>query len=181
MIAKQKLDHPFAGLADFIGVGGNDHALADGGCTGRLKLGHFFDFYNAHPASALHRQIGVITKGGNLDARTFAGVNEERSRRSGELFAVYDQIYVSHDFVAPALREHRKWRQIPSLLKRTGLPVQMIFKLLPEFFNERHRRHRGRVSEGAKRFAQHVLGEVVHIINVFFYTAAGVKTVESFF
>ena len=67
-----------------------------GGGAGRLQLGHLLDAHHAHAARGLKREAGVVTERRNLDARRLAGVNEQRARRRGELFAIDGESYVSH-------------------------------------------------------------------------------------
>ena len=88
MVPEQQLDHGLARLTYFIAVGGDDHAFGNHRRTGGLQLGHLLDFDNAHAASALQRQVGVITKGGHFDARALACFNEQRPSWSCEGLAV---------------------------------------------------------------------------------------------
>src|ERR1700730_4890874 len=53
MISEQHLDHRLARLPDFFVVRNYDHAFADHGSAGSLKLRHLLDLHQAHAASAL--------------------------------------------------------------------------------------------------------------------------------
>src|ERR1700679_1316082 len=57
----------------------------------------------------------------------------------------------------------------------------MIFKFFPKLLYERHGGHRRRISKWAKRLTQHVLRQVINIVDVFFYTAARMKPRQGFF
>ncbi len=99
MVAEEQLDGGFARLRDLSRLGDEDLAFGDGGGAGSLQLGDFFLAYNAHAAGGLKREAGIVAKGRNLDARLAARVNEQRSRRSGELFSVDSEGYVGHLFL----------------------------------------------------------------------------------
>ena len=96
VITEQQLDHRLARLAHFLVIAGDDHALGDHCGAGSLQLGHLFNLHQAHAASALQRQIGVITEGRYLNARTLAGLNQQRPRGSRKLFSVDSESYVRH-------------------------------------------------------------------------------------
>ena len=96
MVAQQHFQHRLARLLDLVAVGGDDHALADHRGAGGLQLGHLLDFHQAHAASALQREVGVIAERGHFDAHGLAGLNEQRARGSRELLAVDSESYVSH-------------------------------------------------------------------------------------
>src|ERR1700722_5377631 len=116
MIPQQHLDHALARLVHLRAVGTDDHAFAHHGGAGGLQLGHFFHLHQAHATRALQRQVRVVAKGRHLDARTLAGLNEQRSHRSRELLAVHCEIYISHrEFSAPSQASVRS-----RLLSRTG-------------------------------------------------------------
>ncbi len=96
MVAQQQFDHSFARLTHFIAVGLNDHALGHHRGAGGLKLGHLLDFDNAHTASALQRESGVIAKRGHLDAHGLAGLDQQRPSGSREFLSVDRKRYVRH-------------------------------------------------------------------------------------
>ncbi len=97
MVAEQDFDRRLARLYDFLGFGEEDLAFGDGRGASGLQLGHFFLADYAHPAGAAQREAGIVAKRGNLDARGLAGLDEQGSRRCGELFAVYCETYVRHE------------------------------------------------------------------------------------
>jgi hypothetical protein len=74
-------------------VGRNNHALADHGGAGGLQLGHLFNFHQAHAASALQRQVGVVAERRNFNAYALAGLNEQSSSRCLDRFTVYRDVY----------------------------------------------------------------------------------------
>src|ERR1700730_4379679 len=76
----------------------------------------------------------------------------------------------------PVLHQYR----FAHFFKRARLAIQMIFKLFSEFLHERHGGHCCRVSERTECLAQHVFGEIVHIIDVLRYTPARMETNQSF-
>src|SRR5262252_3977115 len=77
-----------------------------------------------------------------------------------------------------SLREYRQFLYAAGLLKWTGPSFQVIFKLFSKLFHERHGRHGGCVPERAKRSTQHVLREVVNVVDVFLQTCARVETCQ---
>src|SRR5208337_908395 len=62
----------------------------------------------------------------------------------------------------PALHQYRFAR----LLKWARLAIQMIFKFFSELFHERHGGHRCRVSERTECLSQHVLSQVIDVVDV---------------
>ena len=62
MITQQKLDHGFAGLADFIGFGGNHHSVSDLDGAGGLQLRHLLNAHQTHAAGSLEREAGIIAE-----------------------------------------------------------------------------------------------------------------------
>ena len=85
-----------ARLLDLGTVARHDHPLADHGRARRLQLGHLLDFYQAHAASALQRQVGVIAERRHFDPHALARLNEKRARGRGDLLAVDSEIHISH-------------------------------------------------------------------------------------
>src|ERR1700724_4175816 len=75
----------------------------------------------------------------------------------------------------PALDQYR----FAHFFKRARLAIQVIFKLFSEFLHEPHGGHCYRVSERTEYLAQHVFGEIVHIIDVLLYTPARMETNQS--
>ena len=96
MVAEQQLQGGLAGLGDLGGLGLDDHAFGDRGGAGGLELRHLLDADDAHAAGGLQREAGVVTEGGDLDAGGLAGLDEQRARGGGDLFAVYGEGYVWH-------------------------------------------------------------------------------------
>jgi hypothetical protein len=96
MVAEEHLQGGFAGLGDLRGLGGDDHAFGYRGGTGSLKLRHLLDTHDAHTASSLERETGIVAESRDLDAGGLAGLNEEGACGSGELFAVYGEFNVCH-------------------------------------------------------------------------------------
>ncbi len=96
MIAKQHLHHAFARLVDFVIVRGYRHPLGDHRRAGGLQLRHLLDPHQAHAASALQRQIGVITKRRDFDTRSLAGFDQKSSGRSRDLLAVNRDVGICH-------------------------------------------------------------------------------------
>src|SRR5882672_8992827 len=66
------------------------------------------------------------------------------------------------------------------LFKGARLAVQMVFKFFAELFDERHGRHGCCIAQRTKRSSQHVLGKVIHVVDVFLYAATGVKPLQCF-
>jgi hypothetical protein len=60
------------------------------------SFGIFSIFDQAHAASALQRQVGVVAERGDLDAHGLAGLNEQRPRRGRDLLAVHCKCHISH-------------------------------------------------------------------------------------
>ena len=85
MVAQQQFQHRLARLLDLVAVGGDDHALADHRRARGLQLGHLLDLHQAHAASALQREVGVIAERRHFDAHGLARLNEQRPRGSREL------------------------------------------------------------------------------------------------
>src|SRR5258708_33334081 len=56
----------------------------------------------------------------------------------------------------------------------------MIFKFLAELFYERNSRHRRGIAQWTEGPTQHVLRQVLHVVDVFLQAAASVKTNEGF-
>src|SRR5581483_4743421 len=74
------------------------------------------------------------------------------------------------------IRLRHCWLGHHRLLKWTRPSVQMIFKLLTELLDESHGRHRCGITQRAKCSAQHVFRQVIHVIDVFLYSATIVET-----
>src|SRR5579883_915742 len=68
MVGEYQFQHRLTGLVDFVVLSGDDHALADYSCARGLQLRHLLDLYQAHAASALHRETGVVTERRNFYA-----------------------------------------------------------------------------------------------------------------
>jgi hypothetical protein len=96
VIAEKKLQSCLAGLGDLRGLSVDDHAFGDRGAAGGLEFRHLVDPNDAHAAGCLERDPGIVAEGGNLDAGGLTGFDEEGACGSGELFAVYSELYVCH-------------------------------------------------------------------------------------
>ena len=88
MVTKQQLDHRLARLTHLIAVRRDDHAFGDYRGAGGLKLGHLFDSYNTHAASALERKPRVVAKRGDFDAYVLAGLDQQRPGGCCDLLSV---------------------------------------------------------------------------------------------
>ena len=97
MVPQQHLQHRLPRLLDLCAIRSDDHAFADHGRTRSLQLRHLLDLHQAHPASALQRQVGVIAKRRHFNAHGLAGLNQQRPRGSRDLLAVNCKCYVSHN------------------------------------------------------------------------------------
>src|SRR5580700_11183593 len=62
-------------------------------------------------------------------------------------------------------RHHRLHRALFFIRARPAF--QMILKLFAELFHERDRRHRRRIAQRTERSTQHILGERLHVIDIF--------------
>ena len=96
VVAEEQFDGGLARLRDLGRLGDEDLAFGDRGGAGGLQLGNFFLAHDAHAAGGLEREAGIVAEGRNLDAGLAAGVNEQRSRGSGELLSVDSEGYVGH-------------------------------------------------------------------------------------
>src|SRR6266496_2076723 len=67
---------------------------------------------------------------------------------------------------SPRLRVEKPSRRYHLPLVRTGFPIQMVLKLVPELLHNRNCRHGGRVAQRAERPAEHVLGNIADQIDV---------------
>src|SRR3984957_10118601 len=74
-----------------------------------------------------------------------------------------------------ALSGHHRFRRARFFI-RARPAFQMILKFLAELFHERYRRHRRRITQRTKRPAQHVLREILHVIDIFFHAAAAMES-----
>src|SRR5215469_9284116 len=61
-----------------------------------------------------------------------------------------------------------------------ALALQILLKLRAELLYKSKRGHRRRIAQRAERAAQHVLGQVLNVVDVFLVAAAGVKTHQRF-
>jgi len=101
MVAEEQFDGSFARLRDLGRLGDKDLAFGDGGGAGGLQLGNFFLAHHAHAAGGLQGEAGIVAEGRDLDAGFAASVDEQRSRRSGELLAIDCEGDVGHLFSFP--------------------------------------------------------------------------------
>src|SRR5271154_5899640 len=79
------------------------------------------------------------------------------------------------------VRHHRQAFRRAFFLIPARPAFQMILKLFSKLFHKSNCRHRRRIAQRAERPAQHVLRQVLHVVDVFFHPAAGVKTYERLF
>src|SRR2546425_8139296 len=66
----------------------------------------------------------------------------------------------------------------PRLLKRARLSFQMIFKFFAKLLDDRNGRQGRRIAQRAKRPTQHVLRQILNIIDVFLNPAASVESAQ---
>src|SRR3954452_15667932 len=64
------------------------------------------------------------------------------------------------------------------LLVRAWAAFQVVLKFFSEFFYEGDRRHRRGVAQRAEGAAQHVFCEILHVVDIFHHSTAGMKTDE---
>src|ERR1700674_2696732 len=57
-----------------------------------------------------------------------------------------------------------------------GTAVQMCFKIFAEFLYEADDRHSRCIAERAKGSAQHVFGEVLHVLDILCHSSPGVES-----
>src|ERR1700675_4422067 len=74
-----------------------------------------------------------------------------------------------------ALSGHHRFHRALFFI-RARPAFQMILKLFAELFHERDRRHRRRIAQRTKRPAQHVLREILHVIDILFHAAAAMES-----
>ena len=74
MVDQQEFHHAVAGFLDGLGIGLDDHPVADRHRAGRDRLRRAFHFHKAHPAVAGNGQPFVVTEARNFDAGLFAGL-----------------------------------------------------------------------------------------------------------
>src|SRR5438128_1446047 len=71
-----------------------------------------------------------------------------------------------------------RFRDAALVFIRTRLAVQVIFKLLPPFLHDGHRRNRRSVAQRTEGASQHVLRQIINVVNVSLLARAGVETRE---
>src|SRR5437660_7021768 len=79
----------------------------------------------------------------------------------------------------PALRVHRKLLDHAFLLVRARPAFQVLFELSAELLYECDRRHCCRIAQRAECPSQHVLREVLHVVDVLLQTAASMEPDQS--
>src|SRR3954462_15120248 len=67
--------------------------------------------------------------------------------------------------------QHGKLVHHGVLVERTRSPFEVRFELSPEFLHESLDRHCRRVTQWAESAAQHVVSQVLHVIDIFCHTA----------
>ena len=88
MIREEELDHVLARFVDLVGGGLHHHAVGCDERAGGLQLGHFFDFDEAHAASGLQREAGVVAERRDFDALRFCRFDHKRAGVGGDWLAV---------------------------------------------------------------------------------------------
>jgi hypothetical protein len=68
MIGQNELEYRFMGVVDHRGGGADAHSFVGRCAAGGLKLGHFFDFNQAHAAIGVRFEFRVIAEMRNHDA-----------------------------------------------------------------------------------------------------------------
>ena len=121
MVAQQQLQRGLARLDDLRRIGEEDLAFRDLRRARRLQLRHLLLAHHAHAASCLQRESRIVAERRNLDARTLAGLNQQRARRCGDLLAVDGNGYIWHKFLRrPATygaSSRSAWIRSPGALK----------------------------------------------------------------
>src|ERR1700691_1829441 len=64
---------------------------------------------------------------------------------------------------------------------RAWLPIQMIFEFLAELLHERDSRHRRRIAQRTEGPPQHVLRQILHVVDIFHHAAAAMKASQRLF
>src|SRR5271157_607532 len=90
-------------------------------------------------------------------------------------------LFAFHGYPCPQAVDELRQCRLSHLLERTRFAVEMVFKFLPVFLNVRNDRHRGRIAQRAKRASQHVLRQVIHIVNILRDTTARVEARQCLF
>jgi hypothetical protein len=67
-------------LVDAVGGGAHDHPGLDDDGAGGLQLGRLFNLDQAHAASGLKGEAGVVAERRDFNAGGLAGLNEQRAR-----------------------------------------------------------------------------------------------------
>src|ERR1700690_1250676 len=79
------------------------------------------------------------------------------------------------------LELRQNWLRYAVGLKWTRFSIQMIFEFFPEFLHDGNGRQRRRIAQRAKRAAQHVLRQILNVVDIFFHSGAGVEAGERLF
>src|SRR5215471_9237368 len=100
VIGQQKLQHALARLLDLGTVGANHHSLGRDQRAGGLQLGHFLNFDQAHAASGLQREPGVVAERRNFGSNPLGRFDYQGARGNLDIAVVdfqVDEFLFSHD------------------------------------------------------------------------------------
>jgi hypothetical protein len=77
MVDQQELHHRVLGLLDAVGLGVDDHPVADGSRARRLELRDALDLHEAHPAgSDGGAELRLVTEHRDLDVAALRRVHQ---------------------------------------------------------------------------------------------------------
>src|SRR5262245_26435277 len=92
MVDQQELDDRVLRHLHAIGLGVDDHSVADRGRAGRLQLRHPLDLDQAHPTGTDRlAELRLVAEDRDLDVAVLGGVDQHRPLWRGDLPAVDDQ------------------------------------------------------------------------------------------
>ena len=76
MIDQQEFHYTVTGILDRLGIGLNDHAVADGHRTGSDRFRRTLHFHETHAAVTGNRKPLVVAETGDFNAGLFAGLED---------------------------------------------------------------------------------------------------------
>src|SRR5258708_5365785 len=79
-----------------------------------------------------------------------------------------------------SLRQNLQLACLSRRFKRTRSSFQVRLEFAPPLVYDRHRRNRGRIAQWTERPTQHVLGQVLNVVDVLLQSAAIMEASESF-
>src|SRR5690349_24477036 len=88
MVREQKLSHAALRFFNLFTLRRDDHAVSAGNRAGRLQLRHLLDADETHATRSLQREIGVITKGWNIETFFAAHVDQTLGLQNFEILTV---------------------------------------------------------------------------------------------